>query len=134
MDGRPGATPGTRLIADALLVLHFLIAAFIAGGLLAVWLGAALGWRWIGNRRFRYLHLMAIAIVALEALAGFACPLTVWEDWLRGSASPGSFIGRLVGRWLYYDAPEWAFTLIYVAWAVATLATLRLVPPRRKAG
>ena len=43
-------------------------------------------------------------------------------------------IGRWIRRLLFYEAPPWAFTAAYVAWALATLATLRLVPPRRKAG
>ncbi len=120
--------------ADALLALHFAIALFIVGGLLLIWLGAALGWGWIGNRWFRYLHLAAIAFVAAEALLGVACPLTVWEDLLRGEVRPESFIGRWVRELLYYRAPEWVFTSLYVAWAAATLVTLRLVPPRRRAG
>jgi hypothetical protein len=121
------------LVADALLVVHFLIAAFVVGGLLAVWLGAALGWRWIRNRWFRYLHLGAIVFVAFEALAGIACPLTVWEDLLRGGVRPESFVARWVQRLLYYRAPEWVFTTAYVAWSLATLLTLWLVPPRRRA-
>jgi len=120
--------------ADALLVLHFAIVAFIVGGLILTWTGAALGWAWIGNPWFRYLHLGAIAFVAAEALAGIACPLTIWEDMLRGNMRAESFIGRWVQRLLYYQAPEWAFTSLYVAWAAATLVTLRLVPPRRRAG
>jgi hypothetical protein len=55
----------------------------------------------------------------------------VWEDFLRGGARPDSFVGRWVRRLLYYDAPDWVFTVAYIAWALATLATLRLVPPRR---
>ena len=121
------------MVADALLVVHFLIAAFVVGGLLAVWLGAALGWRWIRNRWFRYLHLGAIVFVALEALAGIACPLTVWEDLLRGGVRPESFVARWVQRLLYYRAPDWVFTTAYVAWSLATLLTLWLVPPRRTA-
>ena len=117
-------------MADALLVFHFLIAAFIVGGLLFVWLGAALGWRWVRNPWFRYLHLGAIAFVAGEAVLEVACPLTAWEDLLRGGARPESFIGRWAWRLLYYQAPEWVFTTAYVAWALATLLTLRLVPPR----
>lgn len=135
MDRRP-ATPagqGPRIAADALLVAHFLLAAFIVGGLPLVWLGAAAGWRWIRNPWFRSLHLAAIGIVALEALLGVVCPLTVWEDLLRGSLQPQSFVGRWVQRLLYYDAPEWLFAALYVAWALATLITLWLVPPRRKA-
>jgi hypothetical protein len=120
-------------MADVILVLHFMIVAFIVGGLILVWLGAGLGWRWIGNPWFRYAHLLAIAFVAAEALLGIACPLTIWEDLLRGGVRAESFVGRWVRAALYYNAPEWAFTAAYVAWAAATLVTLRLVPPRRKA-
>ncbi|MGH8670250.1 MAG: DUF2784 domain-containing protein [Burkholderiales bacterium] len=131
MDRRSAPPAGARLIADALLVVHFLIAAFIAGGLVAVWVGAALGWSWIRNPWFRYLHLAAIGFVAAEALLGVACPLTVWEDALRGDVQAQSFVGRWVRRLLYYGAPEWIFAAAYVAWAAATVLTLRFVPPRR---
>ena len=118
--------------ADALLVLHFAIVLFIVGGLVLVWLGAALGWRWVRNPWFRYAHLGAIAFVALEALVGMNCPLTEWEDALRGGTRAESFVGRWVQQLLYYRAPEWVFTTIYVAWAAATLVTLWLVPPRAR--
>jgi hypothetical protein len=121
------------LLADALLVLHFAIAAFVVFGLMVVWLGAAFGWPWIANPWFRYAHLAAILFVAAEALLGVACPLTVWEDLLRGGMHPESFIGRWVRRLLYYSAPEWVFAAAYAAWAAATLVTLVLVPPRRRA-
>lgn len=121
------------MIADVLLVVHFLIAAFIVAGLVLVWIGAALGWKWVRNPWFRYLHLGAIGFVAAEALAGVMCPLTVWEDMLRGNVPAESFVGRWVRYFLYYEAPEWVFTVAYVAWAAATLATLRLVPPRKRA-
>ncbi|HZN86754.1 MAG TPA: DUF2784 domain-containing protein [Burkholderiales bacterium] len=117
--------------ADALLVVHFAIVAFIAGGLVLTWVGAVLGWGWVRNRWFRYVHLAAIAFVAVEALIGMTCPLTEWEDALRGGARPESFIGRWVQQLLYYRAPEWVFTTLYLAWAAATLLTLRLVPPAR---
>ena len=119
------------MVADALLVVHFLIAAFIVGGLPLIWLGATRRWRWARNPWFRYLHLGAIAWVALEALLGVACPLTVWEDLLRGGLRPASFVGRWVYAALYYRAPEWLFTLSYVVWTVATLLTLWRVPPDR---
>jgi hypothetical protein len=127
------AGEGPGIAADALLVAHFLVAAFVVCGLPLVWLGAAIGWRWVRNPWFRYAHLAAIAVVALEALAGIACPLTIWEDLLRGGLQPQSFVGRWVQRLLYYDAPEWLFTALYAAWALAALATLRLLPPRKKA-
>jgi polyferredoxin len=120
----------TGMIADAILVVHFGIVLFIIGGLLAVWLGAALGWRWVRNPWFRYAHLAGIAYVAGEALIGVACPLTVWEAIARGDAPAESFVGRWVRALLFYRAPEWLFAIVYVAWALATLATLWLVPPR----
>jgi hypothetical protein len=120
------------LAADALLIVHFAIVAFIVGGLILVWIGAAAGWRWIRNPWFRYAHLGAIVIVAGEAVLGYACPLTIWEDMLRGGVRPESFIGRWVYRLLYYRAPEWVFTTAYALWAAATVVTLFLVPARKK--
>ena len=118
------------MMADVLLVVHFLIAAFIVGGLLLVWVGAALGWRWVRDPWFRYLLLGAIAFVAAEALLGVMCPLTVLEDMLRGRVPAESFTSRWIGALLYYRAPEWVFTVAYLAWTTATLLTLRWVPPR----
>ena len=118
--------------ADALLVLHFAIVVFIVGGLILTWVGALASWAWVRNPWFRYLHLGAIAFVALEAIIGMTCPLTEWEDALRGGGSGESFVGRWVRYFLYYRAPEWVFTALYVAWTAATLLTLRLVPPRSR--
>ena len=120
------------LLADLVLVAHFAIVGFIAGGLVLVWVGALRGWRWVRNPLFRYLHLAAIAFVAFEALLGYVCPLTLWEDLLRGGVRADSFVGRWVRRALYYDAPAWVFTAAYAAWALATAVTLYLVPARRK--
>jgi hypothetical protein len=122
------------MMADAILIVHFLIAAFIVLGLAAVWLGAALGWGWVRNPGFRWLHLGAIAFVAAEAVLGIACPLTVWEDLLRGGVRAESFVARWARALLFYQAPEWVFTTLYIAWTGATLVTLWLVPPRRRAG
>lgn len=119
--------------ADAVLVVHFGVVLFVVGGLVLTWVGAPLGWRWVRNPWFRYGHVAAIAFVAAEALLGVACPLTVWEDMLRGGQRPESFVGRWVRELLYYRAPEWVFTAIYLGWTAATLVTLRLVPPRRRA-
>ena len=119
------------MLADLILLVHFALAGFIALGLPLVWMGAWLGWTWVRNRLLRYAHATAIVVVAAEALAGSVCPLTRWEDALRAGADGRSFVGRWVAQLLYYDLPEWAFTLAYALFAAATLATLRLVPPQR---
>ena len=119
------------LLADLVLLVHFAFVAFVVGGFALILAGAALGWGWIRNRAFRYAHLGAIVFVAAEALVGVACPLTVWENLLRraGPEAP-SFVARWVGRLLYYDLPEWVFTLAYSLFAIAVAVTFRLVPPR----
>jgi polyferredoxin len=121
------------MLADAILVVHFAFVLFIVLGFALVLLGAALGWRWVRHRTFRYAHLAAIAFVAAEALAGVACPLTVWENALRqaGPDAP-SFVGRWVSRLLYYDLPEWVFTVAYLLFAIAVAVTLWLVPPESR--
>ncbi len=118
------------MLADLILLVHGALAAFVVLVLPLVWVGAWLDWNWTRNRLLRYAHAAAILVVAAQALAGSVCPLTRWEDALRGGADGRSFIGRWVARLLYYDLPEWSFTLAYVAFALAVLATLRLVPPR----
>jgi Protein of Unknown function (DUF2784) len=122
---------GTTFLADAILIAHFAFVLFIIGGFALILAGALCGWRWIRNPVFRYAHLAAIAFVAVEALVGIACPLTVWEDALRHSTpETPSFIGRWVSRLLYYDLPGWVFTVTYVLFAVAVGVTLWLIPPR----
>jgi len=119
-------------LADAILIVHFGIACFIVLGLCLTWLGIALSWRWVRNFWFRLIHLTAIVYVAVEALAGVVCPLTLWEDTLRDSlgAQP-SFVARWVRRLLFYELPEWVFTIAYVGVAAATAITWWLAPPRR---
>ena len=117
------------MIADAVLVVHALFVLFVVGGFVLILLGAR-RWGWVRNRTFRMLHLAAIAFVAAEALLGLACPLTTWEDALRGASTERSFVGRWVARLLYYDFPEWVFATAYCAFALAVIWTWIAIPPR----
>lgn len=116
--------------ADLILLAHFAFVLFVTAGLPLIWAGAALGWRWVRNFRFRAAHLAAILFVAGEALLGLVCPLTEWEDRLRGGpAQEAGFIAHWVRRVLFWDFPPWVFTAVYVAFALAVLATFLLVRP-----
>lgn len=119
------------LAADAILLLHFTFVLFVVGGLVLIWIGAACEWRWIRNFWFRIAHLAAIVFVAAESLAGIWCPLTIWEDAMRGAHAEKSFIARWVHRILFYSFPEWVFTVAYVVFALVVIASLWLVPPKR---
>jgi hypothetical protein len=118
--------------ADAILVVHAAFVAFVVLGLPAIWFGAALGARWAFNAWFRGLHLAAIACVVLESLLGYACPLTIWEDALRGFQGERGFLARWVHSWLYWDWPAWVFTTLYVAFGLAVLLTYWRLPPKRR--
>ena len=118
-------------LADLVLATHVGVVLFVIGGLAAILIGNRCGWAFVNGWWFRAAHLAAIAFVVLEAAFGMMCPLTVWEDLLRGGVRAESFVGRWVRYFLYYEAPEWVFTAAYVAWTLATLVTLWRVPPRR---
>jgi len=121
-------------LADAILIVHFGFVSFVVGGFALILVGAALGWRWVRSPLFRYLHVAAIAFVALEALVGMACPLTVWEDVLRQASPEGpGFVRRWIGRVLYHDFPAWVFTTAYLLFALAVAALLKWIPPRKRA-
>ena len=121
-----------RGLADLILLFHFAFVMFVTGGLLCIWTGAALGWRWVRNFKFRVAHLAAITFVALEALFGMVCPLTAWEDALRATRDDTGFIARWLHRVLFYDFPAWAFTVAYVLFALLVAATWWRVRPQRK--
>lgn len=118
-------------LADFILVIHGAFVLFVVGGLALIWTGAARGWHWVRNFRFRVAHLAAISFVALEALLGMVCPLTAWEDALRGAPVATSFIARWLHRLLFYSFPDWVFTSTYVAFALLVAASWWRVPPQR---
>ena len=120
------------LLADIILLFHFAFVLFVVGGLALIWIGAAAGWSWVRNCWFRVAHLAAIAFVALEALVGMWCPLTVWEAALRGSRAEKSFVAQWVHRLLFYDFPEWVFTVLHVGFALLVAASWFLVRPVKK--
>ena len=121
--------------ADLIAVIHFLYVLFAVGGQACILIGALLGWRWIRNPMFRVLHLAAVSLVALEAVVGIFCPLTVWEYDLRHLAGQAadrsfSFVARLLRLFVYYDFPAWVFTVMHVSFGLLVIATFVLVPPR----
>jgi hypothetical protein len=121
------------LAADLVLFLHFAFVSFVVGGLALIRLGALLRWPFVRSYGFRAAHLVAIFFVAAEAIAGIACPLTLWEDALRGTATDTSFVARWVHRLMFYQLPEWVFTTAYLTFALVVALTFWLVPPRRRA-
>ncbi|MDX1678144.1 DUF2784 domain-containing protein [Arsukibacterium sp.] len=124
------------LLADTILVIHFLFVLFVVLSLVVIFLGGALKWQWVSNKTFRILHLIAIGVVVLQAWLGMICPLTVWEMALREQAGAATYAGSFVQHWLqyllYYTAPDWIFIALYTGFGALVLLSWYLVPVRTK--
>jgi len=101
-----------RILADAVLVLHFAFIAFaLLGGLLVV--------RW---PRLAWVHLPAAAWAAGIAFFGGICPLTPLENRLRVAGGEtgyeGGFIEHQLEALIY---PDWLTREIQVALGAVVL-------------
>src|SRR5260370_5619864 len=97
------------LLADVIVVVHVGYVSYVVIGQLAIFAGVVLRWQWIRNFWFRVTHLVAISIVAFEAIMNITCPLTRWENQLRAAAgqpvSGETFMGRLLHNLIFYNLP-----------------------------
>ena len=120
--------------ADALAIVHFAYFGFVVLGQALILLGIVRRWQWIRNLWFRAAHLLAIGLVALEAVIDMNCPLTEWERALRVKAgetiSDASFMARLANEVMFHEFPEWVFRAIHISFAVLVIATFIVAPPR----
>lgn len=125
------------ILADVLVALHVAYVAYVVLGQVAIVIGAAFHRQWARNPWFRFTHLLAITIVAVEALMGWPCPLTIWEQQLRMLAgqenvlSSESFMGRLLRDILFVEnMPRGFFITLYAATLLLVLQALIMYPPR----
>jgi len=123
------------LAADVVVGIHVAYVAYVVFGQLLIIVAAPMKWQWARNPWFRYTHLLAIGIVAVEAIQGWPCPLTVWESQFRdlaGQAFDGSasFMGQLLHDVLFIDAPQIVLNTGYVAVMILVLQGAIMYPPR----
>jgi hypothetical protein len=79
-----------RLLADATVIVHLAFVAFVVcGGVLAL--------RW---RRVAWVHLPAAAWGVWVEFAGWICPLTPLENWLRLQGGAAVYSTSFVERYL----------------------------------
>ena len=126
----------TLSLADIIAIVHLGYVLFVVLGFILIVVGLFFRWKWIRNVWLRILHLAAITAVAIEAILGLHCPLTVLEYRLRyadrSSYEHASFIGNLIDSLLFYDAPAWLFTTVYTSFAIVVVIIFMLAPPSRK--
>jgi len=123
-------------LADLVVAIHVGYIAYVLGGQALICLASPLKWQWARNPWFRFTHLTAIGVVVYEALYNIRCPLTVWEEQLRGLAGQGfngseTFMGRVLHDLMFIEnQPESFFTTLYIAMFIIVVQGLVMYPPR----
>jgi hypothetical protein len=79
-----------RILADLLVIVHFSFVLFVV-------LGGVLAWRW---QPIMWVHLPAVVWGVLIEWAGWICPLTPFENWLREMGEEAEYIGSFVEHYL----------------------------------
>lgn len=79
-----------RLLADVTVVVHLVFVLFVVGG----------GWLVLYRRQLAWLHVPAALWGAFIELAGWMCPLTPLENWLRERGGRQAYTTSFVERYL----------------------------------
>ena len=114
------------------MVAHFLLAAFVASGLVVIPFGYKFGWAWVRNRRLRISHASIIGFITAETIVGLTCPLTILEHNLRGDIPARSFVGHWIQRVLYWDLPHEIFIALYFLCFAWVIFLWQQFPPKAK--
>ncbi|HEX5354310.1 MAG TPA: DUF2784 family protein [Rhodanobacteraceae bacterium] len=114
----------------SILVLHLAIIAFNIAGCVLIPIGAWQHWRWVREFWWRLIHLLSLAAVALQALAGRACFLTIWQGDVSGTPHAQPLIASWIDRLIYWPLPLWVFAIAYVVVFAYVIALWLCVRPR----
>ena len=120
------------MLADIILILHFLVVIFITVGFLLIPIGYYYGWSWIKNFKLRLFHFGLMFLVTFETLVGITCPLTSIENYLRGINNSKSFISFWIEKIIYWDFPTSFFMFLYFVFLGLTLLMWKIYPPKFK--
>ena len=122
-----------RLLADMVLALHVIVAAFVVVYPLLVVCGALARHPRLAGRSVRVAHGAIVALIVVQAWLGHACLLTTLEGWLRmqasGSTYDAGFVEFWLGRILFYEAPAWVFIAGYTGFGALVAMTWWRCPP-----
>jgi Protein of Unknown function (DUF2784) len=120
------------MMMEVVLAVHVAVILFNVFGLVAVPIGALCNWSFVHIGWWRVLHVLSLAAVAVQAVLGQACFLTVWQNELSATGQPATpLIVRWVNEVVYWELPIWVFAALYLLVFAYALALLWLVPTRR---
>jgi len=118
------------MAATSVLALHLAIIAFNVASCVLIPVGAWRRWRWVREFWFRLAHLLSLAVVALQALLGRACFLTIWQGDVSGASHVQPLIAGWIDRLIYWPLPLWVFAVAYGVVFVYVIALWVFVRPR----
>ncbi len=142
------------VLANVIIFIHVLYILAVLAGLILVPIGGWCGWKWVRCFWLRMVHFGMIAIVLLETVVGWRCPLTDWEDQLRLkggvekrvlSVNPETgvetvrvdpaqddFVGRCLNGILFPEnMPTWFYPALYFSIGTLIFVSLFVVRPHR---
>lgn len=114
----------------SILALHLAIIAFNVAGCVLIPVGAWRRWRWTREFWWRLVHVLGLAVVAAQALAGRACFLTIWQANAEGATHVQPLIATWIDRLVYLPLPLWVFAVAYVVVFAYVIALWWWVRPR----
>ena len=120
------------MAAELVMIAHFLLAAFITAGFVAIPIGYKFGWSLAQNRRLRICHALVMGFITAETIVGLACPLTILELSLRGDSPTQSFVSYWIQRILYWDLPHEMFIAVYFLFFSWVIFLWKWCPPKAK--
>ena len=121
-------------LADAIVIVHFAVVAYVIFGELLILLGGLLRWSWVRNRWFRAIHLGIMTYIVVNAIRGELCFLTHWERDLRREAGQTSdeeisFVGGMLRDALFVDVPQASLDQIYLVFGTLVVVSILFVRP-----
>jgi len=116
------------LLADIILIIHFGLIIFVKSFFFLVPLGSKYKWKWLQNKRLRFIHLGLILVITTETVFGIVCPLTTIENFLRGVYISNSFLTTWLYKIIFWDLPRQFFIVLYILCFGWTLLMWKIFP------
>ncbi|MFL2661495.1 MAG: DUF2784 family protein [Alphaproteobacteria bacterium] len=121
-----------QIIADIILIIHFLIIFFVISLFLLIPISYKLNWEYLKNKTIRVVHISLITLVTIETLIGVHCPLTILENKLRGIFFHTSFISKILKEIIFWELPGTYFLTTYILCFLWTIFLWWRYPPKKK--
>ncbi len=118
-----------RLLADLLIIVHFLWILFILCGFLLA----------LKSFKLSLIHIGGLIFTLILNLGGWYCPLTHLENYMQGLYDPqlaysGSFIINRLERIIYLNMDEAYLRLAAILWVAANVAGYLVLAKKRMQG